>query len=137
MPSEPEDSPRLVRKVVVGYDLVALPPALIRCFMLLRSKIQRAGWQVEVGLRPLSELPPDTDVLFVSKSLVDAARRALPQAEILPLDLARSQQASFDEFLRQLAAAERLCAGRLQPAEEQAESQRPPRVRYQGNTRIF
>ncbi len=123
---------RLVKKVVIAYDLKALPPSLIRSLRLLRGKLARKRYKIEVVLRPLSQLPPDTDVLFAPAELLAAAQQAAPEAAwVAPLDAAATQQAVFDELLQRLAAGQEMYA---LPVEEQ-----PGRgviVRYRGNERI-
>ena len=123
---------RLIKKVVIGYELKALPPALIRSLTLLRGKLARKRYKIEVSLCPLSQLPPDADVLFVPGGLLEAAEQAAPAAAwVAPLDTATTQQVIFDELLQRLAAGQEMYALLV---EEQ-----PGRgviVRYRGNERI-
>ena len=84
--------PRLIKKVAVGYDLTAMPPAIIRCFTMLRSKLERAGYAIEVGMRPVTALPPDLDVLFVSAELAERAAEwgsQLAQGPVRAMGLAK------------------------------------------------
>lgn len=134
-PAEPE--PRLVQSVVVGYDLNALPPALIRAFMVLRRKVERAGFQVEVSLRALPDLPPELDVLFVAGELVAAAQQRRPGVEVRGLDLGAGHQPAFDQFVDQLQAGQTHRAlPRLSGDAQPASAQRVT-VRYRGNSRLY
>ena len=129
-----EESPpaRLVKKVVIGYDLNALPPSLIRSFTLLRKMLARKRFMIEVVLRPLSQLPPDTDVLFVPGELLEAAQQAASEAAwVAPLDAAKTHQVVFDELVQRLEVGQEMYA---LPVEEQ--SGRSVIVRYRGNQRI-
>jgi hypothetical protein len=129
--------PRLVKKIVVGYELKAFPPALIRSYLVLRRKLEKAGYAFEAAMRPLTELPPDIDVLFVSQELVEAAQRAQPGAVVLPLVLNSAYQASFDDLLAQLAAGETLYARRTATEGGEAGAAGPTILRYRGNDRVF
>ena len=129
-----EESPpaRLVSKIVIGYDLSALPPSLIRSFTLLRGRLARKRFKIEVVLRPLSQLPPDTDVLFVPAELVQAAHQVAPaEARVMPLNASTSRQPAYDELTRLLEAGQEMYA---LPVEEQ--SGRGVIVHYRGNERI-
>jgi hypothetical protein len=129
--------PRLIKKVAVGYDLTALPPAIIRCFTLLRSKLERAGYTIEVGMRPVTDLPPDLDVLFVSGALAERARQALPGGEIKLLHLQSGQQVAFDEFLHELETGQKLGARPAAPGDGPSDSPRREIQRYRGHERIL
>jgi hypothetical protein len=129
-------SPRQVNKVAVGYDLTALPPAIIRCFTVLRSKLERAGYSIQVGLRPLNDLPPDLDVLFISGELEARARQARPEVEIKLLHLHTGHQVAFDELLHELDTGQKLGARPAPPDEGQADSPRREIQRYRGHERI-
>ena len=129
-----EESPpaRLVSKIVIGYDLSALPPSLIRSFTLLRGRLARKRFKIEVVLRPLSQLPPDTDVLFVPAVMLEVASQVAPQAVwVAALIDKTTRQVVFDELLQRLAAGQEMYA---LPVEEQ--SGRGVIVRYRGNERI-
>jgi hypothetical protein len=136
MEEPPQPGPRLIRKVAVGYDLNALPPSVIRCFTLLRRKLERAGYQIEVGLRPLADLPADLDVLFVSSELVPSARLALPAGEVKCLNLAAGHQTAFDELLSELDSGQKLGV-RLPAGDDPSAGQRREIQRYRGHDRVF
>lgn len=130
-------TPRLVKKAAVAYDLNALPPALIRSYSILRRKLERAGFRIEVVMRPLSQLPPDVDVLFVADELVESARQILPEAQVMLLDLAQVHQPAFDELLQQLNSGQALYALRVEEGSDQADASRRVVVRYRGNEKLY
>ena len=79
--------------------------------LLLRNKLSRAGFQVEVILCPLNQLPPDTDILFVPVDLVDLAGQVVsPQTQVIPLTVATAQQPAYSELLERLKAGQELYA---------------------------
>jgi hypothetical protein len=130
--------PRLVKKIVVGYELKAFPPALIRSYLVLRRKLEKAGYAFEAAMRPLNELPPEVDVLFVAQELMEAAQRALPGAVVMPLVPNTAYQPAFDELLARLEAGTALYAQRAAPAEgDEAGAARSTILRYRGNDRVF
>jgi hypothetical protein len=135
--AEQTSMPKLLKKIVLGYELPALPTFLMRSFMLLRSKLGRAGFQIEVVLRPLNQLPPDTDLLFVPTGLVEAARQvAPPTARVVPLTASTAQQPAYDELLKQLEAGQGIYALRVEAEEHQPGSRPGTIVRYRGYTRL-
>jgi mannitol-specific phosphotransferase system IIBC component len=130
-------TPRLVKKVAVAYDLNALPPALIRSHSILRRKLERAGFRIEVVMRPLSQLPPAVDVLFVADELVESARQILPEAQVMLLDLSQVHQPAFDELLQQLNSGQALYALRVEEGDDQTGASRRVVVRYRGNEKLY
>ena len=130
-------TPRLIKKAAVAYDLNALPPALIRSYSVLRRKLERAGFRIEVVMRPLSQLPPDVDVLFVADELVESARQILPEARVMLLDLTQVHQPAFDELLQQLNSGQALYALRVEAGDDQADASRRVIVRYRGNEKLY
>lgn len=137
MDHQEASTPRLVKKVVVGYDLNALPPALIRSFSVLRRRLERAGYEIEVVMRPLAELPPDVDVLFVPDQLVETAQHVAPGAQVMPLALSAPYQPAFDELLQQLNSGQELYALRVEKGSDQPDGPRRVIVRYRGNERLY
>ncbi|MFQ5613989.1 MAG: hypothetical protein ACE5H9_17850 [Anaerolineae bacterium] len=129
-------STRLVKKVVVAYDLHALPASLMQSFILLRAKLARAGFKIEVGLSPLSRLPPDIDVLFVPAGLVEAARRAAPEVQVIAMTASTAQQPAYNEFVEQLQAGREMTAQRAEDAPDPVGSRGGKIVRYRGNRRV-
>ena len=137
MDDQEEPTPRLIKKAAVAYDLNALPPALIRSYSVLRRKLERAGFRIEVVMRPLSQLPPDVDVLFVADELVESARQILPEARVMLLDLTQVHQPAFDELLQQLNSGQALYALRVEAGDDQADASRRVIVRYRGNEKLY
>lgn len=129
-------TPRLVKKVAVAYDLNALPPTLIRSFSVLRRKLERAGFQIEVVLCPLTQLPPDVDVLFVSDQLVESARQVKAEVCVMPLILSGTHQPAFDELLQQLDAGQTIYALRREETAGSSGAARRVIMRYRGHQRI-
>ncbi len=134
MDEQEAPAPRLVKKVVVAYELKALPLSLIQSFNVLRRKVERAGYQVEVALRPLTDLPPEVDVLFVAEELMESARSIAPEVRLAPLNAAVIHQPAYDDFLEKLNAGQELYATR--PAAEPTGAPQKVVVRYRGNERI-
>ena len=127
---------RLVRKIAVAYDLNALPPSLIQSFNVLRRKLERSGYHIEVVLRPLRALPPDIDVLCISAEMLDTARSAAPGVRIMPLAPETSHQPVYDELLQQLDAGQEIYALRRQEGVDPSDGTRRVIMRYRGNERI-
>lgn len=127
-------NPRLVKRVAVMYDLTGLPPYVIRCSSVLRRKLERARYKVQVLMRPLSDLPPDVDVVFAPPALLEAASQAAPGALVMRLEPEASYQPAFDDLLQQLAQGRVAQAQRLEP--EAAPAQRRRIVRYRGSERL-
>lgn len=123
---------RLIKKIVIGYKLPAMPSFLMQGLLLLRNKLVRAGFQVEVTLCPLNQLPPDTDILFVPVDLADLAGQVVsPQTQVIPLTVATAQQRAYSELLERLKAGQELYA--LCAEEPESES---AIVRYRGYMRL-
>jgi hypothetical protein len=123
---------RLVKRVAIGYKLPALPSFLMQGLLLLRSKLARAGFQVEAALYPLTQLPSDTDILFVPVELVDIAGQvASPQTQVIPLTTATAQQPAYNELLERLKAGQELYALVREESEPDGAV-----VRYRGYTRL-
>ncbi len=136
MDEQETPTPRLVKKVAVAYDLNALPPSLIQSFNVLRRKLERSGYDLEVVLRPLRGLSPEVDVLFVPAELLEAAQQAAPGVWIMPLVPNASHQPAYDELLRQLEAGEEIHAVRREAGVDGSAGTRRVVMRYRGNERI-
>ena len=129
---EVEAMAKLIKKIAIGYQLPAMPSFLIQGLLLLRSKLARAEFQVEVALCPLNQLPPDTDILFVPAELVDLAGQvASPQTQVIPLTAATAQQPAYNELLERLKAGQELYAALREGSEAEGGV-----IRYRGYTRI-
>jgi mannitol-specific phosphotransferase system IIBC component len=126
----------LVKKVAVTYDLSALPPSLILSFNVLRRKLERSGYEIEVVLRPLNGLPPDVDLVFVPEEMQAAAQQAVPGARLMPLVPDASHQPAYDELLQHLEAGQEMCASRRQEGDNATEATRRVIMRYRGHERI-
>lgn len=135
--TEPASTARLVKKVVIGYKLPALPTFVMRSFILLRNKLARFGFRVEVLLSPLDQLPPDTDLLFVPTDLIEVAGQAAPEARVIPLTASTAQQPAYDDLLRQLEAGQTLYALRVEDEEKQLRPEDRMIVRYRGYRRLL
>ena len=139
MDDQETPSARLVKKIVVAYELSALPPALIRSFVVLRRKVERAGFKIKVLMSPLSQLPPDIDVLFVPAEMQQVAQQAAPEVTcVLPFDATASHQAIFDKLLQQLQTGNEFYALCLEEKGDQddAGEQRGIMMRYRGHEKI-
>jgi mannitol-specific phosphotransferase system IIBC component len=121
--------------VAVIYDLKdGLPPYVIRSSNVLRRKLERARFKVQVQMRPLSNLPPDVEVVFAPKDLLETAGQAAPGSQVMPLEPEASYQPAFDMLLEQLASGQALHAQRLEPEDKKAPGRRI--VRYRGSERL-
>ncbi len=98
-----EGSRRLIRKIVVGYELDSLPPSLMRSFTVLRAKVARKKLRIKVLILPISRLPEDVDVLFVSEKLIDKAQSRAPGAvRVAAIDPQKTYQAAYEQLLDDL-----------------------------------
>jgi hypothetical protein len=107
----PPPEPRLVRRIVWGYEVGVLPVPWLMGYKRLKALVERAGFAVRVDLIPLSGLPDDTDVLCVPDELAAAGRAAAPEAHMLTFD-ERPPQEALQALLDQLAAGVELTAER-------------------------
>lgn len=135
--TKPASTARLVKKVVIGYKLPALPTFLMRSFILLRNKLARAGFRVEVIISPLDQLPPNTDLLFVPTELIEAANQVAPEAWVIPLTASTAQQPAYDDLMKQLEAGQTLYALRVEDGEAQLRPEDRMIVRYRGYRRLL
>ena len=133
--TERSQTARLIKKIVVGYKLPALPTFLMRSFILLRSKLARAGFHIEVALAPLNELPSEVDLLFVPRELLAEAQQLVPTDKVIPLITTTAQQAAYDELVAQLEAGKVLYAPPLVEVAP-ATSDGRVTVHYRGYTRL-
>jgi mannitol-specific phosphotransferase system IIBC component len=129
---EPRHEPRLIRTIGFVYALDYMPAPLLVGYNQLRRKVERAGFQIEVSLVPLNDLPDDLDILFVPAALETAARQAVPGKWTIAVE-------SYLNHPSYNALVERLAEGREIRALRTAEI--PPAhgnviLRYRGNVRI-
>src|SRR6202043_3948668 len=59
----PPPGPKMVRRVVVSYQLGWLPGDWLQTWRRLDRTFARADLQVKAILAPLEDLPPETDIL--------------------------------------------------------------------------
>jgi hypothetical protein len=121
--------PRLVRRIVWGYEVGVLPVPWLMGYKRLKAMIERAGFAIRVDLLPLSGLPADTDLLCVPDELAEAARAAAPEAYVLALG-GRPPQDALQALVDQLGAGVELTAERTAapaaPASEPEATAPPP-----------
>ena len=112
-----DSSPRVLRRVVVGYSVDYFPGALIIAHHSLQAKLARAGYAVAVTLAPLHDLPEGVDILLTPPELAEAARAAAPHAVHVSLD-SHAHHPFYDQLVAELAAGQVWTAER--PAERPA-----------------
>ncbi|MBI5302221.1 MAG: hypothetical protein HY868_08795 [Chloroflexi bacterium] len=78
--------PRTLLRVVFGYAVECFPGALILGYHQLKRMFVRAGFVVKVSMSPLSDLPPDTNLLLVPTALAEEARRGAFDCQIEVLE---------------------------------------------------
>jgi hypothetical protein len=129
---ETPKGPKMVRRVVVSYQLGWLPGDWLQTWRRLDRTFARAELQVKAILAPLEDLPEGTDILVVPPELREAAREAaLPGTPIL-VTSASSAAGAFGDLVRRLQAGTEFTAEKIDP--EQAE--KPRIVSYRGHTII-
>ena len=111
--SDSASSPRVVRRIVVGYAVDYFPGSLIIAHHTLQAKLARAGYAVAVTLAPLHDLPQEgVDILLAPPTLAEAARRAAPDAYHVSLETF-AHHPFYDQLLEELAAGQVWTAERL------------------------
>jgi hypothetical protein len=130
-------APRVVRRIVWGYRVGELPVPWLMGYKRLKATLERAGFAIRVDLLPLTELPPEVDLLFVPSELAETARAAAPDACVIAL-AGRPEPAVFQALVDQLRAGTALAAP-TPPGPEPGAPSTTPRgvvVRYRGRMRI-
>jgi hypothetical protein len=127
-----EPTAKLIRSIGFGYALDFMPAPFLVGYNQLRRKMKRAGLKVHVSLVPLSDLPPDLDVLFVPAQLLDTARRLAPDKWIISLD-SYLNHPSYTKLVERLTDGSEIYALRIQDMAPQAGN---PVLRYLGNVRV-
>jgi hypothetical protein len=122
---------KLIRSIGFGYALDFMPAPFLVGYNQLRRKMERAGLEVDVSLVPLSDLPPDLDVLFVPAQLLDTARQVAPHTWIISLD-SYLNHPSYTELVARLNDGSEIYALRIQDMAPQTGN---PVLRYIGNVR--
>jgi hypothetical protein len=129
---EAPKGPKMVRRVVVSYQLGWLPGDWLQTWRRLDRTFARADLQVKAILAPLEDLPPETDILVVPPELREAAREAaLPGTPIL-VTPASSAAGAFADLVSRLQAGTEFTAEKVDP--DQAD--KPRIVSYRGHTII-
>ena len=78
--------PTVIRRIVFGYTLDHFPSAIILGHNQLKRMLERAGFAIKVTMAPLTDLPPDVDILFVPPELEQAAQAILAPERIQVLE---------------------------------------------------
>ena len=125
-------TPKLVRRVVCGYQLGWLPGDWLQTWRRLDRVFARANLKVKATLAPLEDLPSDTDILVVPPDLRDAARTAVPEGTTILVTPASAAAGAFAELVARLEAGTEFTAEKLDPDE----ANQPRIVSYRGHTRI-
>jgi hypothetical protein len=129
---ETPKGPKMVRRVVVSYQLGWLPGDWLQTWRRLDRTFARAELQVKAILAPLEDLPEGTDILVVPPELREAAREAaLPGTPIL-VTSASSAAGAFGDLVSRLQAGTEFTAEKVDP--DQAD--KPRIVSYRGHTII-
>jgi hypothetical protein len=128
--AEAPAGPRVVRRVVVSYQLGWLPGDWLQAWRRLDRVFDRADLKVKATLAPLEDLPEDTDILVVPPELRDAAREAARPGTPILVTPATAAAGAFADLVQRLEAGTELTAERI-TAEERAA---PKIVSYRGHT---
>ncbi|HZU07482.1 MAG TPA: hypothetical protein VFB73_16075 [Chloroflexota bacterium] len=134
-PGSDAPQPRVVRRIVWGYRVGELPVPWLMGYKRLKATLERAGFAIRVELLPLTELPPDVDLLFVPSELAEMARAAAPAARVIAL-AGRPEPAVFQALVDQLRAGTELAAPSPPEAAQPPTAPRGVVVRYRGRMRI-
>ena len=135
--AEPEPvPPRLVQRIVWGYESGVLPTPWLRGFKLLKALLEREGFAIRVDLLPLTAGPPYVDLLFVPDTVAHEARGLAPGARVVGLE-ERPEQAVFQTLVADLRTGTELVAPLpAAPAPTAPDSTQGRIVRYRGWERI-
>ena len=106
-----DSSPRLLRRVVIGYTVDYFPGSLIIAHHTLQAKLARAGYAVAVTLAPLHDLPEGVDILLTPPQLAEAARAVAPDAVHVSLETF-AHHPFYDRLVEELAAGQAWTAAR-------------------------
>ena len=82
-PSSTEAAPS--RRMVCGYEIELLPTWWLQVHRFFKTRLEREGALVKVDLLPLSNLPPDVDLLIVPPDALAAAREHAPHVECVAI----------------------------------------------------
>jgi hypothetical protein len=129
---EAPKGPKMVRRVVVSYQLGWLPGDWLQTWRRLDRTFARADLQVKAILAPLEDLPEGTDILVVPPELREAAREAAVPGTPILVTSASSAAGAFGDLVSRLQAGTEFTAERVDP--DQAD--KPRIVSYRGHTII-
>jgi hypothetical protein len=129
---EEPKGPKMVRRVVVSYQLGWLPGDWLQTWRRLDRTFARADLQVKAILAPLEDLPVDTDILVVPPELREAAREAAVPGTPILVTPASSAAGAFADLVSRLQAGTEFTAEKVDP--DQAD--KPRIVSYRGHTII-
>ncbi|MBI5029376.1 MAG: hypothetical protein HZB51_02525 [Chloroflexi bacterium] len=132
MSAEPPQT-RVLRQIVFGYTIDCFPGSLILGHHQLKRMIERAGFDVKVEMLPLTELPPNVDILIVPAELAEPSRQFASQCHVEILhDMANHPM--YGDLIRQLEAGTAWSAARMvEPTSAEDGGQI---MRYRGYERI-
>jgi hypothetical protein len=129
---EAPKGPKMVRRVVVSYQLGWLPGDWLQTWRRLDRTFARADLQVKAILAPLEDLPEGTDILVVPPELREAAREAAVPGTPILVTSASSAAGAFGDLVSRLQAGTEFTAEKVDP--DQAD--KPRIVSYRGHTII-
>ena len=127
---EAAKAPRVVRRVVVSYQLGWLPGDWLQTWRRLDRVFARANLKVKATLAPLEDLPTDTDILVVPPELREAARGAVAPGTPILVTPASAAAGAFTDLVNRLEAGGDFTAERFEPAE----LDKPRILTYRGQT---
>lgn len=128
-----ENSNRHVfKRIVFGYSLDFFPGSLLLGHHQLKRMIERAGFDLSVLMSPLSDVPPDTDLLFVVSELEQAARQAAPHARVEVVEDFVNHPA-YERLIKELEAGTTIIARKI---DERERKERAKILHYRGYERL-
>ncbi len=83
--TEEELAPRVTRRIVCGYERELLPTWWLQVHRWVKTRLEREGALVQVDLLPVSDLPPDVDLLIVAPEVLHGARESAPGVECVAI----------------------------------------------------
>jgi len=103
--------PVVIRRIVFGYSLNHFPSTIILGHNQLKRMLERACFAIKVTMAPLTDLPPDVDILFVPLELEQAAQAVLATARVYVVE-DMVNHPSYTILVQQLAEGVALTAAR-------------------------
>jgi mannitol-specific phosphotransferase system IIBC component len=74
--------PQLLRRIVFGYTVDCFPSQLILGHNRLKRMLERAGYNINVSMCPLDDIPLGADIVFVPKQLEEQAHRTAAHGQV-------------------------------------------------------